>query len=67
MKYWEIIADQLSQDGWTWGYTSFLTENGRVFNVDAHRGDGKRYIVSADELLTALFELQAQTRAARWT
>ena len=65
MKYWEIIADQLSRDGWSWGYTSLLDSAGRtMFNVDAHRGDGKRYVVCADELLTAFSELQRLTRLA---
>jgi len=30
--------------------------------ADAHRGDGKRYIVCADEKLTAFLELQANGR-----
>jgi hypothetical protein len=29
------------------------------FNADAHKGDGKRYIVHSDELLTAFLELEA--------
>jgi len=32
--------------------------------VDAHRGDGKRFIVRADEKLTAFFELEAAIRAS---
>jgi len=32
--------------------------------VDAHRGDGKRFVVRADELLAAFLELQAAIRAA---
>jgi hypothetical protein len=31
--------------------------------VDAHRGDGKRFIVQADEKLTAFMELESATRA----
>jgi hypothetical protein len=30
-----------------------------IFVVDAHRGDGKRFIVRADEKLTAFAELEA--------
>jgi hypothetical protein len=30
--------------------------------VDAHRGDGKRFIVRADEKLTAFVELEAAIR-----
>jgi len=58
MKYWEIIADNLSKSGWTWGYTSLTDSAGQMlFNIDAHC-DGKRYIVRTDELLTAFLELE---------
>ena len=43
MKYWEIIADNLSKAGWSLGYVSAIDSNGRTFWIaDAHRGDGKR-------------------------
>jgi len=32
--------------------------------VDAHRGDGKRFVVRADEKLTAFLELEASIRQA---
>jgi hypothetical protein len=32
--------------------------------VDAHRGDGKRFVADADEKLTAFFELEAAIRAS---
>jgi hypothetical protein len=32
--------------------------------VDAHRGDGKRFIVHADQKLTAFLELESAIRAA---
>ena len=32
--------------------------------VDADRGDGKRFVVRADEKLTAFLELERATRAA---
>ena len=44
--------------------TSIVTRAGTLFNVDAGRGEGKRYLVTSDELLTAFSELQAQTRVA---
>ena len=48
MKYWEIIADNLSKAGWSWGCVSAVDSNGRtMFAVDAHR-DGKHFIVHAD-------------------
>ena len=33
--------------------------------ADAHRGDGKRFVVHADEKLTAFVELESATRAGR--
>jgi hypothetical protein len=54
MKYWEIIADNLSKAGWSWGCVSVVDSVGRtIFIADAHRGDGKRFVVRADEKLTA--------------
>ena len=35
-----------------------------IFVADAHRGDGKRFVVRADDKLTALVELQSVIRAA---
>lgn len=44
VKYWEIIADRLSNAGWSWGYTPLIDSAGRLlFNVDAHCADGRRY------------------------
>jgi hypothetical protein len=59
MKYWEVIADKLSAAGWTWGYCSAVTRDGWRWIVDAHRDDGRRYIVHSDELLSAVLELEA--------
>jgi hypothetical protein len=58
VKYWEIIADNLSKAGWSYGYVSALDrQGGTIWIADAHR-DGKRFIVRADELLTAFLELE---------
>jgi hypothetical protein len=44
MKYWEIIADNLSKAGWSWDCVSAIHSNGRtIWIVDAHRGDGQRF------------------------
>jgi hypothetical protein len=65
MKYWEIIADNLSKAGWSWGCVSALDRDGRtIWIVDAHRDDGKRFAVHATEKLTAFVELEAAIRAA---
>jgi len=58
VKYWEIIADRLSKAGWSWGCVSTINSNGQtIFVADAHRDDGRRFIVHADEKLTAFLEL----------
>jgi hypothetical protein len=45
VKYWEIIADNLSKAGWTWGCVSAADCQGRtIWIVDAHHGDGKRLL-----------------------
>jgi hypothetical protein len=63
MKYWEIIADNLSKAGWGWGRVSAAHSNGRTFFIaDAHRGDGKRFVVRADKKLTAFVELESAVR-----
>ena len=58
MKYWEIIADNLSKAGWSWGCVSTVNCEGRMWIADAHRSDGNRFVVSADEKLTAFLELE---------
>jgi hypothetical protein len=63
MKYWEIIADKLSNAGWSWGCVSALDREGRtIWIADAHRGDGKRFVVRADDKLTAFLELESAIR-----
>jgi hypothetical protein len=53
VKCWEIIADNLSKAGWSWGCVSAVDSNGRtIWIADAHRGDGKRFVVRADEKVT---------------
>ena len=52
VKYWEGRS--------SWGYVSAIDSNGRaIWIADAHRDDGKRFIVHADEKLTAFLELEA--------
>jgi len=66
VKYWEIIADNLSKVGWSWGCVSAIDSIGRtIFIVDAHCGDGKRFVVRADEKLTAFLELECATSGQR--
>jgi hypothetical protein len=59
VKHWEIIADNLSKAGWSWGCVSAVDRGERtMWIVDAHRDDGNRFIVRADEKLTAFLELE---------
>jgi hypothetical protein len=57
VKYWEIIADNLSKAGWSYGYVSALDQGRTIWIVDAH-GYGKRFIVRSDEMLTVFVELE---------
>jgi hypothetical protein len=59
MKYWEMIANHLSKAGWSWGCVSVLDSEGRtIWIANAHRGDGERFIMRADEKPTAFLELE---------
>ena len=59
MKYWEIIADNLSKAGFSLGWVSAIDNDRRtVWIVDAHR-EGKRFIVRAEEKLSTFLELEA--------
>jgi hypothetical protein len=59
VKYWKIIADSLSKAGWSLGWVSAIDREGRtIWIVDAHRDNGKRFVVHADEKLTAFVELE---------
>jgi hypothetical protein len=56
----EIIAENLSKAGWSYVYVSAIDSNGRtIWIADAHR-DGKRFVVHADEKLSAFVELESQ-------
>ena len=54
----ETIADNPSKAGWSWGCVSAIDSRERtMFVADAHRGDGKRFVVRAHEKLTVFVEL----------
>ena len=55
---------QLSKAGLVGAASQRLIRQGRtIWIVDAHRGDGKRFIVHADEILTAFVELERAMHA----
>ena len=56
---WEIIADNFHKAGFSLGWVSAVDFEGRAARiVDAH-GHGKRFVVRADEKLTAFLELES--------
>jgi hypothetical protein len=62
MRYWEIIADNLNKAGWSWGCVFAVDSNERtIWIVDAHRDDRKRFVVRANEKLTAFLEFESAT------
>jgi hypothetical protein len=49
----------LSKAGWSWGRVSAVdSEERTIWIADAHRGDCQRFVVHADEKLTAFMELE---------
>jgi hypothetical protein len=57
------VVSLLRKAGWSWGCVSAIDSNGRtIWIADAHRGDGKRFVVRADEKLTAFIELELAIR-----
>jgi hypothetical protein len=58
---WETIADRLNKAGWSWGCVSTINSKGqRIFVADAHRDDGRRFIVHAEDKLSAFVELERE-------
>jgi hypothetical protein len=54
------LTKSAAPTGWSLGYVPAIDSNGRtIWIVDAHRGDGKRFVVRADEKLTAFLELES--------
>jgi hypothetical protein len=62
-KLCPLFVRDLSKVGWSWGCVSAIDAEGRtIWIANAHRGDGKRFVVHADEKLTAFLELEARLR-----
>jgi hypothetical protein len=63
LRGWEVVADNLKKAEFSLGWVSAVDSQGRtIWIVDAHRDDGKRFVVRADESLIALLELPAAIR-----
>ena len=61
VKYWEIIADNLSKAGWTWGCISPIDSNRRTIWIAPTRiaTTESAPFVRADEKLTPFLELES--------
>ena len=64
---WENLrghfAEELSSAGWSIGFVSYFTRDGRkMHTADAHKG-GVRYVVHAETLAVAMLELKCQALA----
>src|SRR4029077_19115814 len=58
MKYWELIADNLSKAGFSWGVVSAIDSNGRtIWIADAHRDDGKRFVVDGGRIADRVYRI----------
>jgi hypothetical protein len=63
VKKWEIIANNVKEHGCSLGRVSGLDSKWRtIWIADAHRGNGKRFVVRADEILTAFSKLKSAIR-----
>jgi len=61
--HWEIIAENLSKAGFSWGCSSQIDSTGRlIFTADAYARDGRRFIVLSDDRLNAFLELESAVR-----
>jgi hypothetical protein len=48
MNDWEVVADNLKKRDWSLGWVSAVDCQGRtIWIVDAHRDEGKRFVVRA--------------------
>lgn len=63
-SYWELVADEIRREGWSIGWARVATDDRLLWSADAHRDDGRRFIARAEELATAMIELQKMTREA---
>jgi hypothetical protein len=64
VKYWKSSLTISAKPVGSWGCVSAIDSKGRtIWIADANRDDGKRFIVRADEKLTAFVELELAIHA----
>ena len=59
VKYWEIIADNLSKAGCSWGCVSADDSIGRTIWLQTHIGTTESASLAREEKLTAFLELES--------
>jgi hypothetical protein len=60
VKYWEIITDNPSKAGWSWAVSQPWNPMGKRSRLLTRICDeGKRFVVRADEKLTAFMEIES--------
>jgi hypothetical protein len=65
VKHWQLIAENLSNVGFSWGCSRETDSTGRViYTADAYSRDGRRFTVLSDERLTAFLELELATEVS---
>jgi hypothetical protein len=52
------VDDNLSKAGWSYGYVSAMDREGRTIWIAGAHGYGKRFMVHADEVMTAFLEAE---------
>ena len=62
MKYWEIIANNLTKAAWDFWVYRKRRLTGPDISAAVHKPAGKRFVVRADEKLTAFVELESAIR-----
>jgi hypothetical protein len=64
-RCWRTVQDNLQKAGWNCCCVSSIDDKGRqIWVAAAERKDAGRFIVHADQMLTALKELESVTREA---
>jgi hypothetical protein len=56
--YWEMVADEIKQAGWSVGWVRAYAGKSLLWSVDASKWDGQRFMAQDEELAIAMLALQ---------
>jgi hypothetical protein len=56
--YWEMVADEIKQAGWSVGRVRAYIGKALLWSVEASKWDGQRFVAQAEELAVAMLALQ---------